>query len=155
VIRTVWLGVVLFFGLVALASFNLAFGSQRPVAIVEVPQMASGQEIGTAVTTAVPDMLKKGDRLQIVYVPAVEPVAMVPPAPPDLPNAIAPNIISRHWHDPSDQKVSQVTTRKKGSKKGSPVVDRKPVLEADACNSGGLDRIKRLFSPATDCKASE
>jgi hypothetical protein len=152
-IRTVWLGLLLLAGLVALASFKLAFGSPRPIAIAELSQMANDREIGIVVTTAVPDTLKKSDRLQVTYVHAVEPVAMVPPVPPELPNAIAPKIISRHWHDPSDQKVAQVATRK--SKKGSPGVDRKPVLEADACNSAGLDRIKRFFNPAPNCKTSD
>jgi hypothetical protein len=155
-IRTVWLGIFLFAGLVALASFKLAFGSPRPIAIAESSQMANDREIGTVVTTAVPDTLKKSDRLQVTYVHAVEPVAMVPPVPPELPNAIAQKIISRHWHDPSDQKVAQVATRKpKSSKKASPGVERKPVLEADACNSAGLDRIKRFFNPATNCKTSD
>lgn len=155
-IRTVWLGIILFAGLVALASFKLAFGSPRPIAIAESSQMANDREVGTVVTAALPDTLKKSDRLEVTYVHAVEPVAMVPPVPPELPNAIAPKIISRHWHDPSDQKVAQVATRKpKSSKKGSPGVERKPVLQADACNSASLDRIKRFFNPATNCKTSD
>jgi hypothetical protein len=80
------------------------------------------------------------------------------PRPPrrKLSATVAPKIISRHWHDSSDQKISQVPAKKpRSSKKGSPVVDRKPVLEADACKSDGLDRMKRLFNPALHCKTSD
>ena len=96
--------------------------------------------------------MMKGDRLQIAYVAAVEPVVVVPRRPPELPATAAPRIISRHWHDPNDQKVALVTTRKpKRSKKDLPVIERKPVLEVGACKSDGLDRLNRPFN--SDCRA--
>ena len=153
VIRTVWLGVFLFAGLVALASFKLASGSPRPVTIAERHHIAGDREIGTVAVSVAPDTLRKSDRLEVTYVPAVEPVAMVPPVAPESP---APKIISRHWHDPSDQKVAQVPTRKpKGTKESSPTVERKPILEANACKSDGFNRIKRLFNPTTNCQTSD
>jgi hypothetical protein len=158
VIRTIWLGIFLFVGLVALASFKLAFGSQRTAAIAERQEVASDREIGTVATNVALDTLKKSDRLQVTYVSAAEPVAMVAPLPvaPDSPVIEAPKITSRHWHDPSDQKIVQVPTRKPtGSKKASPAFERKPVLEANACKPGGIDRIKRLFNHAATCQNND
>ena len=151
-IRTVWLGVILFVGLLALASFKLASGSPRPVAVAEVPLSANDRELAPVVTDAAPNAAMKGDRFQIAYVAAVEPVVVVPRRPPELPATAAPRIISRHWHDPNDQKVALVTTRKpKRSKKDLPVMERKPVLEVGACKSDGLDRLNRPFN--SDCRA--
>jgi hypothetical protein len=153
-IRTVWLGVICFFGLVALASFKLALSSLRPVAAAGMPLRVNDLELAPVTTNISSNTLTKGDRLQIAYVLVVEPTA-VPPGPPELPAAVAPKIISRHWHEPNDQKVSQVSTKKqKGSKKDSPLVEPKPVREADACKSDGLDRIKRFFNPTTNCTTS-
>jgi hypothetical protein len=158
VIRTVWLGVFLFVGLAALASFKLAFGSQQTAAIAEQPQVASDPEVGTVATNAALNAPKKSDRLQVTYVSTVEPVTMVTPLPaaPDSPVISASKITSRHWHDPSDQRIAQVSTRKtKDSKKISPALERKLVLEANACKPGGLDRIKRLFNPAATCQNND
>jgi len=159
VIRTVWLGVFLLVGLAALASFKLAFSSQRPVTVMvtDRPQVASDLEIGT---DAVPNTLNKSDRLKITYASTVEssePVAtVVQVVAPEPPVTAAPKITGRHWHDPADQRTSLTTAKKlKGSKKGLPAVEPKPIQDADACRSDGLARIKRLFNPGANCQITD
>jgi hypothetical protein len=82
-IRTVWLGLILLVGLAALTSFKLALGSPRPVVVAEIEAVSSIQDATTVGTNAAPDTRTKGDRLQITYVSAVEPVAAAAPAPPE------------------------------------------------------------------------
>ena len=159
-IRTVWLGVFLFIALAALASFKLAFGSQRPVTSANRPQVVRDLEIETVASDAVPNTLKKSDRLEVTSASTVEspePVAtVIPVVVPEPPVTAAPKITSRHWHDPADQKTSQVGAKKlKGSKRGSPAVEPKPVQAADACESDGLARIKRLFKPGANCQTAD
>ncbi len=84
-IRTVWLGLVLFFGLVGLASFKLAFGAPRPMAVAQAPAVAAGRDMPEVGTSPVPETLTKGDRLPVTYVSAVGPVAMEPQVPPEPP----------------------------------------------------------------------
>lgn len=155
-IRTVWLGLFLLICLAALASFKLAFGSSRPVAAEGLGNPAKNQELTTVSTEAAPETLTKGDRLQVSYEPApvFEPAPAIAPVPPKRPADVPLKIISRHWHDPHDQKAAQSTsgtTKPKNLKKNSRVVERKPTQEVDACRPHELDRVKRLFNLATDC----
>lgn len=132
------------------------------------PAASSGSGIGkpgenqtliSVSTEAVAETLTKSDRLQVAYEPApvFEPVPAIAPVPPEHPANVPLKIISRHWHDPSDQKAAQSATgrtKSKIPKKNSRVVERNPTLEADACGPNQLDRVKRLFNLATDCRRS-
>src|SRR5712672_2508334 len=138
-IRTVWLGLFLLLGIAALASFRFAFSPQRPVALTKAAAFISADAEPSAVGTAVaPDTLTKGDRLQVVYVGPpvdVKPAATadVPATPPSAAATVAPKIISRHWHDPNDPKVTQRTREKvkaRDSRKIAPAIERKPAVEA-------------------------
>jgi hypothetical protein len=124
-IRTVWLGLFLLIGLGTLASFKLAFNASQPVAMINAVAFVSADaDISTVGNSAVSDTMLKGDRLQITHLqPAVDlkPVAVEDaPLPPARAVTGAPRIISRHWHDPSDQKREQAAATKsklKDSKK--------------------------------------
>ena len=116
VIRTVWLGLVLLVGLIGLASFKLAIGSPRPIAIVQASAVAAGRDMPEIGTSPVPDTLTKGDRLPVTYISSVEPLATELQVPPEPPSMAAPKIISRHWHDPSDPRAAQGGTKKPKSK---------------------------------------
>jgi hypothetical protein len=116
-IRTVWLGLVLLVGLTALASFKLAFSLPRPVQAAEEPEVpAPNQAMATGDTTAAPEALMKSDRLPITFVkPDTDAKAIdvdYTPDQPSLPAAAGPKIVSRHWHDPSDQKSVQTQAKK-------------------------------------------
>lgn len=115
--RAVWLGLFLMVCLAALGSFKLAFSPPHRLEAAEAPAVfVSDQEMGTVATSTAPETLTKGDRLQITWVqPKTEAKAIdvnYAPDPPSVPEVAAAKIISRHWHDPSDQKVAQTRTKK-------------------------------------------
>jgi hypothetical protein len=161
-IRTVWLGLFLLIGLGTLASFKLAFNASQPVAEIDaVAFVAANADISTVGNSAVSDTMQKGDRLQITHLqPALDskPVAVEDaPLPPARTVTGAPRIISRHWHDPSDQKREQAAATKsmlKDSKKNVPTVGRRPAVEASSCKPEGLDTLHRAFNMPTSCATS-
>ena len=159
-IRTVWLGLFLLFGIGALASFKFAFSSQQPISSAKAATFVSAYAEPSLVATAVAsDTLTKSDRLQVMYVaptinvnPAASEYAAVPPPVGSTP--IAPKIITRHWHDPHDQKLTQLAKQKakvRDSKKSAPVVERKPSVEANSCNPDGLEGLRQLFNSPSNC----
>jgi outer membrane biosynthesis protein TonB len=143
-IRTVWLGLFLLVCLAALASFKLAFSHPHPVEAAEEPKvLAPNQEMATAGTSVAPEALTKSDRLPIAFGKlATETKAInvnYTPDQPSLPAPTVPQIISRHWHDPSDQKAVQTHTKKpnpKESRQNRPTAEHKPTIEAILQNSG-------------------
>jgi hypothetical protein len=152
VIRTVWLGLVLLFGLAGLASFKLAIGSPRPMAVVAAPAVAASREMPEVGASPVPDTLTKGDRLPVTYISSVEPLATELQMPPEPPSFAVPKIISRHWHDPKDRRAAQGGTKKlksKNLKKHVRRVERKPTPQA--CNPDDSSPLKRIFGAATIC----
>ena len=152
VIRTVWLGLVLLVGLVGLASFKLAIGSPRPIAIVVAPAVAAGTDVPDIGTNPVPDTLTKSDRLPVAYISSVEPIATELQVPPEPPSIAVPKIISRHWHDPNHRRAPQGGTQKlksKDLKKQVRRVERKSTPQA--CNSDDSSPLKRIFGAATIC----
>ena len=151
VIRTVWLGLVLLFGLAGLASFKLAIGSPRPMPVVAAPAVAASREMPEVVTSPVPDTLTKGDRLPVTYISTVEPLATKLQVPPEPPSVAAPKTISRHWHDPSDPRAPQGGTKKPKLKDLKKTVRRVERKLAEACNPTGSSPFRRLFGPTTTC----
>jgi hypothetical protein len=159
-IRTVWLGLFLLLGIAALASFRFAFNPQQPVALTKAAAFVSADAEPSSVgTTVASDTLTKGDRLQVVYVGppvGVKPAATadVPATPPISAAPIAPKIISRHWHDPNDPKVTQRSKQKaktRDSRKIAPAVERKPAVEASSCKPDGLQALRQLFNTPGNC----
>jgi hypothetical protein len=159
-IRTVWLGLFLLLGIAALASFRFAFSPQQPVSLSKAAAFVSADAEPSAVGAAVAsDTLRKGDRLQVVY--AGPPVGVKPAATADVPATppigaatIAPRIISRHWHDPNDPKVTQGSKQKakaRNSRKTAPAVERIPAVEASSCKPDGLQGLRQLFSTPGNC----
>jgi hypothetical protein len=99
--------------------------------------------MATVGTTAEPEVLMKSDRLPIAFGKlATETKATNVNYTPDqasLPAVTVPQIISRHWHDPSDQKAVQTHTKKprlKDARQNRPTAERKPAIEAILQNSG-------------------
>ena len=150
-IRTVWLGLVLFFGLAGLASYKLAFGAPPPMAVVQASAVAANRDMPEVGTTPVTDTLTKSDRLPVTYISSVEPLATELQVPEELPSVAVPKIISRH-HDASDLKVEKGGTKKvksKDLKKHVRRVQRKPTPQA--CNPDEVSPLRRLFGAATIC----
>jgi hypothetical protein len=153
VIRTVWLGLALLVCLIGLASFKLAIGSPRPMAVVQSAAVAVSRDAPGVSTSPVPETLTKGDRLPVNYISFVEPLATELQVPPKPTSIAAPKIISRHWHDPGDPRAAQGGTKKpklKDLKKHARRVEREPSAP-EACNPGGSSPLRRLFGPATTC----
>ena len=151
-IRTVWLGLARLVCLIGLASFKLAFGSPRPMAVVQAAAVTAGRDTPEVGTSPVPDTLGKGDRLPVNYISPVVPVTTEPQVPPEPSPIAAPVIKSRHWHDPSDPGPAQGGTKKPKSrdlKKHARRVERKPAPET--CNPDGNSPLKQLFGPTTIC----
>ena len=71
-IRTVWLGLVLFFGLAGLALYQLAFGASPPMAVVQASAVAANRHMPEVGTTPETDTLTKSDRLPVTYISSVE-----------------------------------------------------------------------------------
>ena len=98
-------------------------------------------ELVDAALGALSDATTKGDRLQISYVPAVVPGAVVPEPQHKLPFSPPLKIISRHWHE----RPVQVAVRKRpGLKNEALVLERRLLLDTNACTSSGLDRLKQI-----------
>ena len=138
--------------LVGLASFKLAIGSPRPMAVVAAPAVAAGIAVPDIGTIPVPDTLTKSDRLLVTYISSVAPIATKLQVPPEPPSVAAPKTISRHWHDPSDPRAAEGGTRKpksKDLKKTVRRVERKPTPQA--CNPDDSSPLTRLFGAATIC----
>jgi|SRR3954471_9159671 hypothetical protein len=153
VIRTVWLGVALLVCLIGLASFKLAFGAPRPMAVVQASAAAAGRDMPEIGTSPVSQTLTKGDRLPVTYIRTVEPLATELQVPPEPTSISAPKIIGRHWHDPSDPRAAQGGTKKpksKDLKKHARRVERKPSAP-EACNPDGSGPLRRLFGSTTTC----
>ena len=153
VIRTVWLGLALLVCLIGLASFKLAIGSPRPMAVVQAPAVAAGRDVPEIGTRPVPEMPTKGDRLPVTYISSAEPLATELQVPPEPPSMAAPKIVSRHWHDPSDPRAAQGRTKKPKSrdlKKHARRVERKSPAP-EACNPDGSSPLRRLFGSNTTC----
>ena len=145
-IRTLWLGLVLFFGLAGLASYKLAFGAPPPRAVVQ----ASAVNMPGAGTGPVMDTLTKSDRLPVTSISSVEPLATELQMPEELPSAAVPKVISRH-REGSDLKAEKGGTKKvkpNDVKKHVRRVQRKPTQQA--CNPEESP-LKRLFGAATIC----
>jgi hypothetical protein len=150
-IRSIWLGLIFLFILVALASFKLTIGSPRPVAATEMPLQTEYRQLEAVAPDAVSNAAMKSDRLQVSSVSTAEPVIAVHEPSPKPPSTASPKIISRHWHE----KATQVVVKKRGGATSEGSVDnRRSSLDVDACTSG-LDRIKRLMNPAASCKSND
>ena len=150
-IRTVWLGLVLLFGLAGLASYKLAFGASPPMAVVQATVVAANRHMPEVGTTPETDTLTKSDRLPVTYISSVEPLATELQVPEELPSVAVPKIISRH-HDASDLKVEKGGIKKvksKDLKKHVRRVQRKPTPQA--CNPDEVSPLRRLFGAATIC----
>jgi hypothetical protein len=151
VIRTVWLGLVLFFGLAGLASYKLAFGASPPVAVVQASAVAANKHMPEVGTTPETDTLTKSDRLPVTYISSLVPLATALHVPEELPSVAVPTISSWH-HDASDLKVEKGGTKKVKSKdlmKHVRRVQRKPAPQA--CNPDEVSPLRRLFGAATIC----
>jgi hypothetical protein len=103
--------------LASLASFKLAFSPPHPVEAAEEREvLAPNQETAAVGTTTEPEALTKSDRLPIAFGKLVTEKKVInpnyTPDQPSLPVPTVPQIISRHWHDPSDQKAIQTHTKK-------------------------------------------
>ena len=152
-IRTVWLGLALLVCLIGLASFKLAFGSPRPMAVVQAPAVAAGRDMPDVGTGPVPETLTKGDRLPVTYISSAEPLATELQVPPEPQSMAAPKIISRHWHDPSDPRAAQGGTKRPKSKdlKKRVRAESNASRRQEACNPDGSSPLSRLFGPNTTC----
>ena len=163
-VRTVWLGLFLLLGMGGLALFKFAFSPHQAVSLPKVTAFVSADAESSSVGAAVAsDTLTKGDRLQVAYVAPVAPAIDVKtaaiadppqPSPPIGAAATAPRIISRHWHDPNDPKVAQRIKQKakaRDSRKTAPVVERKPLVEANSCKPDGLHGLRQLFNMPGKC----
>jgi hypothetical protein len=151
VIRTVWLGLVLFFGLAGLASYKLAFGASPPMAVVQASAVAANKHMPEVGTTPETDTLTKSDRLPVTYISSLVPLATALHVPEELPSVAVPTISSWH-HDASDLKVEKGGTKKVKSKdlmKHVRRVQRKPAPQA--CNPDEVSPLRRLFGAATIC----
>jgi len=152
VIRTVWLGLVLFFGLAGLASYKLAFGASPPMAVVQASAVAANKHMPEVGKTFETDALTKSDRLPVTYTSfSVEPLATELHVPEELPSVAVPKIITRH-HNASDLKVEKGGTKKvksKDLKKHVRRVQRNPTPQA--CNPDEVSPPRRLFGAATIC----
>ena len=149
-IRTVWLGLVLFFGLAGLASYKLAFGAPPPRAVVQASAVTASRDMPEAGTGPVMDTLTKSDRLPVTSISSVEPLATELQMPEELPSAAVPKVISRH-REGSDLKAEKGGTKKvkpKDLRKHVRRVQRKPTQQA--CNPDESP-LKRLFGAATIC----
>jgi hypothetical protein len=131
----------------------------QPVAVVEpAALLASYEDLPTVGASVASDALMKSDRLQVVY---VQPDLDVKPTTVENSSAsvaagVAPKIISRHWHDPSDQRAAQVARKSKAGdpKKNIRIVDRKPASEADSCKKNGLEGLRQLFNSPRNCAST-
>ena len=151
-IRTVWLGLVLFFGLAGLASYKLAFGVSPRIAILQASAIAASRHVPEVGTSPEPDTLTKSDRLPVNYISSGEPLATELQVPDELPSVAVPKIISRH-HDASHLKVEKGGTKKfksKDLKKHVRRVQRKPTPQV--CNPDEVSPLGRLFGGTTICK---
>jgi hypothetical protein len=151
VIRTVWLGLVLFFGLSGLASYKLAFGAPPPRAVVQASAVTANRDMPEVGTGPLMDTLTKSDRLPVTSISSVEPLATELQMPEELPTAAVPNVISRH-RDASHLKAEKGGTKKVKSKDLRTHVrrvQRKPIQQA--CNPEEISPLKRLFRAATIC----
>jgi hypothetical protein len=149
-IRSIWFGLIFLIVLLAFASLKLAFGPPRPVAAAEMPLPTEEGELVDAALGALSDATTKGDRLQISYVPAVVPGAVVPEPQHKLPFSPPLKIISRHWHE----RPVQVAVRKRpGLKNEALVLERRLLLDTNACTSSGLDRLKQMIDRTARCKS--
>ena len=149
-IRKVWLGLVLFFGLAGLASYKLAFGASPPMAVVQASAVAANKHMPEVGTTPETDTLTKSDRLPVTYISSVEPLATELQMPEELPSAAVPKVISRHLEG-SDLKAEKGGTKKvkpKDLRKHVRRVQRKPTQQARNPDESPL---KRLFGAATIC----
>jgi len=123
------------------------------MAVVAAPAVAAGTDVPDIGTSPVPDTLTKSDRLSVIYVSSVEPVATELQVPPESPFVAVPKSISRHWHDQSDPRAAKGVTKKpksKDLKKQARRVERKPPAPV-ACNPDKSSPLKRLFGAATIC----
>jgi hypothetical protein len=146
----IWLGLVLLFCLVGLASFKLAFGAPRPIAVIQASAASREMpyEIGTGPFA---DTLTKGDRLPVTYVSSVVPLATGPQVRAGPSSFAAPEIKSRHWHDPITRRAAQSairTLKSKASKKNVRRVEDQPT--ALACTPDKSSPL-RLLGGTTTC----
>jgi hypothetical protein len=151
VIRTVWLGLVLFFGLAGLALYKLAFLAPPPMAVVQASAVAANRGMPEVGTGPVMDTLTKSDLFPVTYIGSVEPLATELQVPEELPSVAVPKVISRH-HDASDLKAEKGGTKKVKSndlKKHVRRVQRKPT--PPSCNPDEVSPLGRLFGAATIC----
>ena len=163
-IRTVWLGLFLLSLIGGLTCYKFAFASleRRPATLINsMALVAANAEPTTDEAATTSDSLTKGDRLEVLH---VKPALNVTPAKvqhsvevPVVSKAAVPTIISRHWHDPTDQKLgpAQEKNPKHASKRNLPAVERKSIVEADSCKSGGLDLFRRIFGTTPNCNSGE
>ena len=150
-IRTVWLGLVLFFGLAGLASYKLAFGAPPPMAVVQASAVAANKHMPEVGTTPATHTLTKSDRFPVTYISSVEPLAAELQVPEELPSVAVPKVISRH-HDASNLKAEKGGTKKVKSndlKKHVRRVQRKST--PPSCNPDEVSPLRRLFGAATIC----
>ena len=150
-IRTVWLGLVLFFGLAGLASYKLAFGAPPQRAVVQASAVTANRDMPEVGTGPVMDTLTKNDRLPVTSISSAEPLATEMRVPEELPSAAVAKVIGRH-REGSDLKAEKGGTKKvkpKDLKKHVRRVQRKQTPQV--CNPEEVSPLRRLFGAATIC----
>ena len=138
VIRTVWLGLVLFFGLAGLASYKLAFGAPPPRAVVQTSAVTANRDMPEVGTGPVMDTLTKSDRLPVTSISSVEPLATELQMPEELPSVAVPKVINRH------RKGSDLKAERVGPKRSSQTMLR---------SMSGASKGSRHSRPATRRRA--
>lgn len=108
----------------------------------------------------------KADRLSLVspqdIPPTVEKVALAsmptsePPAPPQLrpkevAKAKAPEFIPRHWHDPSDARVSAKKPKTEPSRSASKDGSANKLADAQGCRADGVSSMLRKLNLQPAC----
>jgi hypothetical protein len=162
-IRTVWLGLFLLVCLGGLALYKFALSLPHPAQSVAGPDaaapLAADEDMPIEGASVASDTLTKSDRLQVTNMQPdmdVKPATVADSsAPLALPAGVAPKFISRHWHDPSDQRAQVAKKPKaKEQKKNMPVADRKPAIEASSCQPNGFEGIRQLFNMRRNCSST-
>ena len=149
-IRTVALGVVCLAGLCAIAA--AAMKPLPPPAEIVFPKVTGSKADRLPL---VPRLVMPNDaeRVDIAYAPPVE--APSEPAAPQKAASPAPTrIVSRHWHDPHDRKLSEAAKLSASKSKSKNSADRAPRRVADAkeCRSDGLDPLLRKLNLSPKCE---
>lgn len=141
------------FGLVCIGGVGAFAAATSKSAPVPPPSVVYPTVAGTKADrlslVSMQDIQPTVGQIALAYTPPPEPPA--PAQPKEVAKAKAPEFIPRHWHDPSDARVSAKKPKTEPSRSASRDGSANKLADAQSCRADGVSSMLRKLNLQPAC----